>query len=135
MSESSRDDQTKRPESDATQKNPPAPGATVSPQKPGMTPYRSTVPGHVGEPVGPAGSTLRPLTQYGTAEAIMHVYTRKPESEVEPADFEQADAAFEEIRKADPAALPPIRPSQLEIAAPDSPAALPDKAPAPASGS
>jgi hypothetical protein len=89
----------------------PAPGAMTSPQAPGMVPDRTTVPGRVDEPTPVATRKIRPLTQYGTAEELARVFTRKPINELEPADFEQADASLEELRKADPAALTVIRPA------------------------
>lgn len=89
----------------------PAPGAMVSPQAPGMVPDRTTVPGHVDEPTPPATSKERPLSQNGTAEELAGVFKRKPMDQLEPADFEQADATLEELRKANPADLSPIRPA------------------------
>ena len=51
-----------------------APGAVASPQMPGQVPDRSTVPGHFSTRVAPpSGPVRRPLTQYGTAQEIMHV--------------------------------------------------------------
>lgn len=88
----------------------PAPGAMVAPHQPGMIPDWTTVPTHVGEQTPAAGSKVRPLSQYGTAEEMLGVFRRKPMDELEPADFEQAPASAEEMRKADPADLTPIRP-------------------------
>jgi hypothetical protein len=89
----------------------PAPGAMVSPQAPGMIPDRTTIPGRIDEPTPAATTKLRPLTQYGTAEELAGVFKRKPMDQLEPADFEQADASLEELRKANPAALTPLRPA------------------------
>ena len=89
----------------------PAPGAMVSPQAPGMIPDRTTIPGRIGEPTPAATTKVRPLTQYDTAEELAGVFKRKPMDQLEPADFEQADASLEELRKANPAALTPIRPA------------------------
>ncbi len=89
----------------------PAPGAMVSPQAPGMVPDWTTVPGHIGEPTPAATTKVRPLSQYGTAEELAGVFKRKPMDQLEPADFEQADASLEELRKANPADLSPIRPA------------------------
>jgi hypothetical protein len=50
------------------------------------------------------------LTQYGTAEELLGVFKQKPMDQLEPADFEQADASPEEMRHANPALLTPIRP-------------------------
>jgi hypothetical protein len=88
----------------------PAPGAMVSPQAPGMTPNRTTIPTHVDEPIPPAVVKVRPLTQYETAEEMLGVFKSKPMAQLEPADFEQAPASPEEMRKALPAELAPIRP-------------------------
>jgi hypothetical protein len=106
-------------------KSPPAPGARLSPQQPGMTPDRSSVPGHVDKPVGRPASKRRPLTQYGTAEEIMRVFKKTPEEQLEPGHFEQATASYEELRKAYPRELPPVRPARPTLAAGEEPAALP----------
>ncbi|MGH2531711.1 MAG: hypothetical protein ACRDJW_05335 [Thermomicrobiales bacterium] len=87
----------------------PAPGAYASPQEPGQVPDRSTVPGHHSLTVSKPRHVYRPLTQYGTAEEIMKTF-RRHGNEIEPEQFEQATAAFEELRKALPADLPPVRP-------------------------
>ncbi len=81
----------------------PTPGAIESPQEPGQVPDRSSVPtqGQVPVPADPIGR--RPLTEYGSAQRIMHVYTAEPGQENDPARFEQATATYEEIRKAYPA--------------------------------
>ena len=88
----------------------PAPGAMVSPQAPGMVPDWTSVPTHVGEVAAPAGPRVRPISQYGTAESIACVFEKKPANQMEAADFEQANASFEELRKVNPANLTPIRP-------------------------
>ena len=93
-----------------TGKTVPAPGAMTSPQVPGMVPDWTTVPNHVGEAHPAAQAKARPLTQYGTAEELAGVFTRKPMDQLEPTDFEQAPASFEELRKTSPANLTPIRP-------------------------
>lgn len=105
-------------------KSPPAPGASVSPQRPGMTPDRSTIPGKFSTSVPRATGKRRPLVQYGTAEEIMAVYKRRPDDQIEPKDFEQATASFEELRKAYPWEIPPVRPAQPAIAGGDAPEAL-----------
>jgi hypothetical protein len=89
------------------------PGAGRSPQMPGQVPDRSGVPGHGQLPVPPTAGPIRPLSQFGTAQEILGVYApdpSQPGQETDPARFEQATAAFEELRKADPALLTPIRP-------------------------
>lgn len=90
---------------------PDAPGATTSPQHPGMVPDRSTVPGQFATHLVAAPNPLRPLTEYGTAQRIMGAYGASPGDEGDPSRFEQATAAYEEIRKAYPAQLPPERPA------------------------
>jgi len=109
----------------ARPKSPPAPGASVSPQHPGMTPDESSTPGHTNFTVPKAVSTRRPLTQYGTAQEIMHVFTKIPEDKITAGDFEQATASFEELRKADPSRVPPVRPAQPALATGEAPEALP----------
>ena len=88
-----------------------APGAVSSPQLPGEVPDRSTVPGHHSTRVPRATNVQRPLTEYGTAQALMNVFAAPPGKEMEPSRFEQATAAYEEMRKAYPAELPPSRPA------------------------
>jgi hypothetical protein len=118
------DNRTRAPRSEATEKAPPAPGALASPQHPGMRPDRSTVPGYFSTTVPAARTVRRPLTQYGTAEAVTRVFSQKPPGEMTPEDFEQAPASFEELRKADLTALPPKRPQPRAIPNPDGTAAL-----------
>jgi hypothetical protein len=114
-----------------TGKSVPAPGAMTSPQAPGMVPDWTTVPTHVGEAPPPAATRVRPLTQYATAEELAGVFRRKPEEQLEPVDFEQAPASFEELRKDHPANLPPLRPGPplgqaVPIEAGDEPQPLPE---------
>ena len=89
---------------------PPTPGARRSPQIPGQVPDRSTVPGHHATRVPPRQTVRRPLTEYGTAQRIMGVYSATPDAENDPARFEQATVSFEELRKADPRDRTPDRP-------------------------
>ncbi|HKG24193.1 MAG TPA: hypothetical protein VKB09_01020 [Thermomicrobiales bacterium] len=94
-------------------KGPKAPGAAASPQIPGQVPDRSTVPGHFSTRVPrPSGPVRRPLTQYGTAQEIMGVFPA-PNEEAEKAEFEQATASVEELRKAYPWQLPPEGPTPV----------------------
>ncbi|MGH2559549.1 MAG: hypothetical protein ACRDJH_10825 [Thermomicrobiales bacterium] len=88
----------------------PAPGAYASPQEPGQVPDRSAVPGHHGTIVPKPRHLDRPLTQYGTAEEIMKTFRRHGD-EITPEQFEQATASFDELRKANLADLPPVRPA------------------------
>lgn len=93
-----------------TGNNIPAPGAMTSPQAPGAIPNYTTIPGHIGETTPAATEKIRPLSQYGSAEEISSVFKKKPMDQIQPADFEQADASAEELRKIDPSNLTPIRP-------------------------
>jgi hypothetical protein len=94
-------------------KSPNAPGGAASPQMPGQVPDRSSVPGHFSTRVArPRGPIRRPTTQYGTAQEILHVFPA-PNEEAQPAEFEQADAAVEELRKAYPWQLPPDGPTSV----------------------
>lgn len=91
---------------------PEAPGAVRSPQMPGEVPDRSSIPGEDALPVPPpAGPVVRPLTEYGSAQRIMGVYSATDGNEDDPARFEQATASYEEMRKANPALRTPTRPS------------------------
>lgn len=76
-----------------------------------MVPDRTTIPGRIDEATPAATSKVRPLSQYGSAEELVGVFRRKPMAELKPEDFEQADATLEELRKANPATLTPIRPA------------------------
>src|SRR5215216_6358233 len=87
----------------------PQPGARSSPQIPGQTIDQFSVPGHTNYRVARTTTVRRPLTQFGTAQEIMGVYAPKPGQENDPARFEQASASYEELRKADPALLTPVR--------------------------
>lgn len=89
---------------------PAAPGGRKSPQKPGQTPDRSTIPGEMRRTAPRSGSNQRPVSQYGTAQEILHVFTPGENKVWDKGDFEQAPASEEENRKANPAVLTPIRP-------------------------
>jgi hypothetical protein len=94
-------------------RSPKAPGAVVSPQRPGKTPDQTGVPGFIGAGVPKvAGPVLRPRTQYGTAQEIIHVFP-EPNEEAVKEEFEQAPASIEEMRKAYPWQIPPIRPTSV----------------------
>ena len=97
-------------ERDDTPLGPLTPGARRSPQHPGEVPDRSTIPGQFGTRVPPRVEVRRPLTEYGSAQRIAGVYAATPGAENDPARFEQATATYEELRKAEPAQLPPERP-------------------------
>jgi hypothetical protein len=87
----------------------PTPGGGRSPQRPGQTPDRSTIPGERRDRSPRVTSLLRPLSQYGTAEEIMQVF--RPHGDTwSKEDFEQTSASNEEMRKANPAELTPTRP-------------------------
>ena len=90
-----------------------APGARMSPQMPGQVPDRSGVPGHGQLPIEANPGAELPLSQFGTAQEIIGVYAvdpNDPEHATNPARFEQATASYEEVRKADPSLLTPVRP-------------------------
>ena len=89
---------------------PPSPGGSRSPQRPGQTPDRSTLPGEMRQMMPRATSVRRPLSQYGTAEEIMQVFQPGSNGIWAKDDFEQTGASNEEMRKANPAELTPTRP-------------------------
>lgn len=89
---------------------PQAPGATCSPQLPGMTPDDPDLPGEARGTLPPLTSNRRPLTEYGTAQRLLRLFTPAPGTELEASDWEQGPASREELRKADPALQTPIRP-------------------------
>lgn len=90
---------------------PKSPGAFKSPQRPGQTPDRSTIPGHhhVQAPT-PLGAPIRPAVQYLTAQELANAMP-VPDEPATIGDFEQAPASFEEQRKAYPWQTPPRRPT------------------------
>jgi hypothetical protein len=89
---------------------PEAPGAISSPQQPGETPDDPDLPGRQRGTLPPLASNRRPLTQFGSAQAILRLFSPAPGVKLEAADWEQAPTAFEELRTADPALLTPPRP-------------------------
>lgn len=96
--------------SDHVPPSPKAPGAEHSPQRPGETP---DTPDLIGKPRGsmqPLASVRRPLTEYGTAQRVLGLYSFAAGAEVRPEDWEQGPSSFEEQRKANPALLTPVRP-------------------------
>jgi hypothetical protein len=91
-------------------RTPQAPAATSSPQLPGMTPDQPALPGRTRGSLPPLASNRRPLSEYGSAQRLLGLFTPKPGTELQPSDWEQGPSATEELRKADPALLTPIRP-------------------------
>ena len=89
---------------------PRAPGATSSPQLPGMTPDQPDLPNRARGSLPPLASNRRPLSEYGSAQRLLRLFTPEPGTVLVAADWEQGPAAMEELRKADPALLTPIRP-------------------------
>ena len=89
---------------------PEAPGAVSSPQLPGMTPDDPDLPGRGRGTLPPLTSNRRPLTEYGSAQRFLRLFTPAPGTELEASDWEQGPSAGEELRKADPALLTPPRP-------------------------
>ncbi len=92
---------------------PDAPGAVQSPQIPGMTPDKSTIPGHgVAVVPKPSLGKRRPIAQYGTAEEIVAIYRPSGEGGAWiPDDFNGARSPLEELRKVDPLLTQPERPA------------------------
>jgi hypothetical protein len=91
-------------------RTPQAPAATTSPQRPGMTPDQPALPGRSRGSLPPLASNRRPLTEYGSAQRLLGLFTPAPGTELEASDWEQGSSSTEELRKADPALLTPIRP-------------------------
>jgi len=91
-------------------RTPQAPAATSSPQRPGMTPDQPALPGRPRGSLPPLASNRRPLTEYGSAQRLLGLFTPEPGTELQASDWEQGPSAMEELRKADPALLTPIRP-------------------------
>ena len=91
-------------------RSPQAPGATSSPQLPGMTPDQPDLPGRGRGSLPPLASNRRPLSEYGSAQRLLRLFTPEPGTELRASDWEQGPSAMEELRKADPALLTPIRP-------------------------
>jgi hypothetical protein len=89
---------------------PQAPGATNSPQLPGATPDNPDLPGWSRGSTRPLASNRRPLTEYGSAQRLLRLFTPEPGADLTPSDWEQGPSAGEEVRKADPALLTPFRP-------------------------
>jgi hypothetical protein len=58
----------------------------------------------------PLASNRRPLTEYGSAQRLLGLFTPEPGTELQASDWEQGPSAMEELRKADPALLTPTRP-------------------------
>jgi hypothetical protein len=58
----------------------------------------------------PLASVVRPLTEYGTAQRILGMYTFAAGAEVKPEDWEQGPSSQEEQRKAHTSLLTPARP-------------------------
>ena len=91
-------------------RTPQAPAATSSPQRPGMTPDQPALPGRSRGSLPPLASNRRPLTEYGSAQHLLGLFTPQPGTELQASDWEQGPSAMEELRKADPALLTPVRP-------------------------
>ncbi len=96
--------------SDLVPSRPRAPGATDSPQLPGTTPDTPDLPGRSRGSLPPLRGNRRPLTEYGTAQRLLGLFTPRPDADLVAADWEQGDSAQEEQRKADTSLLTPERP-------------------------
>jgi hypothetical protein len=75
-----------------------------------MTPDDPELPGRTRGTLPPLSSDRRPLTEYGSAQRILRLFTPAPGTELTAADWEQGPTAREELRKADPALATPLRP-------------------------
>jgi hypothetical protein len=75
-----------------------------------MTPDQPDLPGQSRGSLRPISSNRRPLTEYGSAQRLLGLFTPEPGTELQASDWEQGPSATEELRKADPALLTPIRP-------------------------
>jgi hypothetical protein len=75
-----------------------------------MTPDQPDLPGRSRGSLPPLASNRRPLTEYGSAQRLLGLFTPKPGTELLAADWEQGPSSTEELRKADPALLTPMRP-------------------------
>src|SRR5215204_3112737 len=91
-------------------RTPQAPAATTSPQLPGMTPDQPALPGRTRGSLPPLASNRRPLSEYGSAQRLLGLFTPEPGTELQPSDWEQGPSSTEELRKTDSALLTPIRP-------------------------
>lgn len=96
--------------SDHLPPSPPAPGAEASPQRPGATPDTPDLKGRPRGSEPPLGNTRRPLTEYGTAQRLLRLFTPAPGETLASSDWEQGPSSSEEQRKANPALLTPERP-------------------------
>jgi hypothetical protein len=104
------DDPTVDVETDHAPLPPEAPGAVVSPQRPGATPDKADLPGRTRGHFDRLISTRRPLTEYGSAQRLLGLYTPAPGEQMSPGDWEQGPSSFQELRKLNPANLTPRRP-------------------------
>ena len=68
------------------------------------------VAGPISRSLPPLASNRRPLTEYGSAQRLLGLFTPAPGTELQASDWEQGPSSTEELRKADPALLTPIRP-------------------------
>jgi hypothetical protein len=75
-----------------------------------MTPDDPDLPGKDRGTLPPLASNRRPLTDYGTTQRLLRLFTPEPGTTLEASDWEQGPAAMEELRKSDPALVTPIRP-------------------------
>jgi hypothetical protein len=75
-----------------------------------MTPDQPDLPGRPRGSLPPLASNRRPLTEYGSAQRLLGLFTPEPGTELQASDWEQGPSSTEELRKADPALLTPMRP-------------------------
>ena len=113
----------------------PSPGGTFSPQQPGEVPDRSSVPGQYAVRSPRPAEIRRPLIERGTAQGIMKWFQAPADSPMDPSRFEQVTASWEELRKAYPPQLPPVRPEPgFPIAAHEEFGGPPERIEAPEAG-
>lgn len=96
--------------SDHVPPSPEAPGASNSPQQPGATPDTADLPGRTRGDFDRLLVNRRPLTEYGSAQRLLGLYTPAPGQHLTAADWEQGPSSFQELRKLNPGNLTPRRP-------------------------
>lgn len=96
--------------SDHVPPSPEAPGASISPQQPGATPDTADLPGRARGDFDRLLSTRRPLTEYGSAQRLLGLFTPAPGQQLTAADWEQGPSSMQELQKLNPANLTPLRP-------------------------
>lgn len=96
--------------SDHVPPSPEAPGASQSPQRPGATPDIADLPGRTRGDFDRLITTRRPLTEYGTAQHLLGLYTPAAGQQLTADDWELGPTSMQEQRKLNPENLTPPRP-------------------------